>query len=307
MSCDNLQHNGDVCRRVLLGFLECRDHKLAKWVEAEGAFPNSMGDRITPATTDAERERVHESFGIDDGWPVVTEPFRQWVIEDLFANGRPTWEQAGAQLVQDVTPYEKMKIRLLNGGHQVLCFIGMLLGYRYAPTAMNDADLRALVQRFMDREVTPLLPPVPGIDLEEYKRTLLDRFGNPAMNDQLGRIGTNGSARIAEFVLPTAVEQLRRGGPVAVAAFTVAAWIRYLAGRDDQGDELPFADPLGEALREHARRGGSDASRVLSMRQVFGKEVIAYQRFADEVKASVQRFYGHGARATLKHCLERTG
>lgn len=305
MSCDNLQHNGDVCRQVLLGFLERSDRTLAKWVAREGAFPNSMGDRITPSTTDVERELVRESFGLDDGWPVVTEPFRQWVIEDRFANGRPAWEAVGAQLVQDVSPYERMKIRLLNGGHQALCFIAMLLGYRNAPPAMEDAEVRALVRWFMDREVTPLLPPVPGIDLEDYKQTLLERFGNPAMNDQLGRIGTNGSARIAEFVLPTASEQLTRGGPITIAAFTVAAWIRYLAGRDDQGREVPFSDPLGDTLLERARRGGADASPVLSLRQVFGEQLATSQRFVDEVKAFLQRFYGHGARATLKHCLER--
>ena len=165
MSCDNFQNNGDLTRRMLLAFLRLRDPALDDWVEASGAFPNSMVDRITPATTDEHRALVRDRFGIEDAWPVTTEPFTQWVIEDHFTQGRPPWERVGAQITSHVEPYEKMKIRLLNGGHQVMCYIGMLLGYRHAPEAMADPQIERLLQRFMDEEVTPLLPPVPGVDL----------------------------------------------------------------------------------------------------------------------------------------------
>lgn len=304
-SCDNLLNNGNVCRRMLLAFLERQNPPLATWVAEHGAFPNSMVDRITPATTDGHSALVRETFGIDDGWPVVAEPFRQWVIEDHFTQGRPAWDAVGAQFVDSVEPYEKMKIRLLNGGHQVMCYIGMLLGYRHAPEAMADADVATLIQRFMDEEVTPLLPAVPGIDLQDYKRTLRERFANPAINDQLARIGTDGSARIVEFVLTTISEQLQRGGPIRAGAFTVAAWIKFLAGKDDEGKELPYIDPLGEALRDRARHGGADASAILSMRELFG-ELGNTPRFVNEVNAALRGLYQDGARVTLARVVGST-
>jgi mannitol 2-dehydrogenase len=303
MSCDNLLNNGQVCRRMLLAFLERRDPALAEWVSGSVAFPNSMVDRITPATTDEHRTLLRESFGIEDGWPVTTEPFKQWVIEDHFPQGRPAWETVGAQLVDDVEPYEKMKIRLLNGSHQALCYIGMLLGYRYAPQAMNDSQIHTLLWRFMNEEATPVVPIVPSIDLDTYKRTLLERFANPAINDQLGRIGTDGAARITEFVLPTVAEELRRGGPIEIGAFTVAAWIRYLNGRDDNGEELPFADSRGESLREVARRAGPDASPLLGIQELFG-DLAAVPRFADAVNRALRTFYEQGGRVALTRCLE---
>lgn len=303
MSCDNLLNNGQVCRRMLLAFLERQDAALAEWVAGNVAFPNSMVDRITPATTNEHRALVRESFGIADGWPVTTEPFKQWVIEDHFPLGRPAWETVGAQMVEDVEPYEKMKIRLLNGSHQVMCYIGMLLGYRYAPQAMNDSQIHTLLWRFMNEEATPVVPMVPGIDLDRYKRTLLERFANPAINDQLGRIGTDGAARITEFVLPTVAEELRRGGPVQIGAFTVAAWIRYLNGRDDNGEELPFADARGESLRELARRAGPDASPLLGIQELFG-DLDMVSRFTEAVNHNLRVFYEQGARIALTRCLE---
>lgn len=305
-SCDNLLNNGSVCRRMMLAFLERSDPDLAKWLAEHGAFPNSMVDRITPATTDVHRQLVREKFNLEDGWPVPTEPFKQWVIEDEFAQGRPAWEAVGAQLVHDVEPYERMKIRLLNGSHQVMCYIGMLLGYRYAPQAMNDADVVALITRYMDAEVTHLLPEVPGVDVEQYKRTLRERFANPAINDQLGRIGTDGSARVAEFVVPTITENANREGPIAVGAFTVAAWIRFLNGRDDAGAELPYIDPLGEELRNLARKAGPDATAVLATKGLLSPDLAASDRFKAEVSSVLKSFYEVGARQTLQACLKRS-
>jgi mannitol 2-dehydrogenase len=302
MSCDNLQNNGHVLRKMLLAFTQLRDPGLSAWLAEHGAFPNSMVDRITPATTDEHRALVRDTFGIDDAWPVMTEPFLQWVIEDEFPDGRPEWELVGAQMTHDVLPYEKMKLRLLNAGHQSLCYLGMMLGYEFAHEAMGDAGICKLFSDMMDLEVTPLLPVVEGIDLEQYKCTLVERFSNPAIRDQLSRIGTEGSARIPKFVLPSVREQLARGGPIKLLSFVVACWFRYLNGSDEQGKPMPLIDPYGERLKEHALRGGADASVLLSMRELFG-ELSDQPVFRAEVGAALERLYRDGARAALNHAL----
>jgi mannitol 2-dehydrogenase len=249
MSCDNIQSNGEVAKKMLMAFAELRDPALSNWMAENCLFPNSMVDRITPATTDEHRNLVKEKLGIDDGWPVMTESFKQWVIEDRFVQGRPKWEQAGAQMTTDVLPYEKMKLRLLNASHQALCYIGMLLGYQLVHETMEDADIRKLVKRMMDDEVTAILPEVPGIDLGEYKNTLIERFANPAIRDQLSRIGIYGSSVIPKFVLPSIEEQLKRGGPIKLLSFTVASWFRYLNLLDESGKEMPMLDPIAETAR----------------------------------------------------------
>jgi mannitol 2-dehydrogenase len=185
-----------------------------------------------------------------------------------------------------------------------MCYIGMLLGYQYAPEAMGDPQIRTLIRAFMDNEVTPLLTPVPGIDLEDYKVTLCERFANPAIKDQLARIGTEGSARIPKFVLPTILEQSQRNGPIRWASFTVAAWFRYLTGIDDQGRELPINDPMSDKLRECSRRGGWDPAEMLSMHELFGDVLPASQRFVDEVSGALRSFYSKGVRATLASYVE---
>ncbi len=298
-SCDNIQGNGDVLKAMFLAFCTLRDPALADWLRREGAFPNSMVDRITPATTADHVALVQKQFGIDDGWPVVCEPFRQWVVEDHFCVGRPRWETVGAQLVPDVLPYEKMKLRLLNASHQALCYIGMLVGHHYAHETMENPRICALVSTMMETEVTPLLPPVPGIDLAEYKRTLIERFANPAIGDQLARIGTEGSARIPKFVLPSVSDLLARKSSLRLHAFTVAAWFRYLTGKDDSGRELPLNDPMADRLVAAARAGGKDPSRLLALREVFSEQIARAPAFVNEVSRALASFYDHGAEETL--------
>ncbi len=299
MSCDNIQSNGDVAKKMLLAFAELRDPALRNWMAENVAFPNSMVDRITPATTDEHREMVRERFGVDDVWPVTTESFKQWVIEDHFTQGRPAWEQVGAQMTSDVLPYEKMKLRLLNASHQALCYNGMLLGLNFAHETMTDPDIRKVVEAMMDVEVTPLLTQPAGIDLTDYKRTLIERFANPAIRDQLSRIGTEGSARIPKFVLPSVVEQLGRGGPIDRLCFTVASWFRYLQGTDDQGKTMPIIDPMEAKLRERAQAGGKDPSPLLAMREVFSEELATDPAFVGQVSGWLRTFYDEGARAAL--------
>jgi mannitol 2-dehydrogenase len=213
MSCDNLQGNGEIARTAFTAFARMRDPSLVDCMQTNVPFPNAMVDRITPQTTDTDREMVRATFGLSDAWPVVTEPFRQWVIEDSFAHGRPPVEEAGAQTVSEVHPYETMKLRLLNGSHQAMAYVGYLSGYRYADEVIADANLRTFIARLMDDEVTALLPAVPGIDVREYKQTLLERFGNPRIKDTLARLATDGSDRMPKFVLPSISDALAMGRP----------------------------------------------------------------------------------------------
>lgn len=299
MSCDNIQSNGDTLKTMLLAFAELRDPKLANWMAQHCRFPNSMVDRITPATTDEHRQLVRDQFGIDDAWPVMTETFKQWVIEDDFVQGRPAWEQVGAQMTNDVLLYEKMKLRLLNASHQALCYIGMLLGYEFVHQTMENQNIRALVQQLMDREVTPLLSRVPGVDLEDYRATLIERFANPAIRDQLSRIGIYGSSGLPKFVLPSISEQLHRGGPISLLCFTVACWFRYLNGRDEAGQEIDMKDPMAPKLRAIARAAGKDPAPLLAVREIFGEELANSPRFVHQVREFLVSFYEQGAQATL--------
>lgn len=303
MSCDNVQGNGDITRKVLTAFAELRDPTLANWITANVTFPNSMVDRITPATTDEHRALVRDKFGIDDGWPVMTETFKQWVIEDHFVQGRPAWEKAGAQITADVTPYEKMKLRLLNASHQALCYIGMLFGYEFAHQTMEDADIRKLCQILMDREVTDILPPVPGVDLADYKKTLIERFANPAICDQLSRIGIYGSSGMPKFVLPTVSDQLHRDGPIDLLAFTVACWFRYLSGKDEAGRDIVMKDPMAPRLAAIAKSAGKDPTPLLAIREIFSEELARSPRFVNRVREILLDFYDLGARATLKQII----
>jgi len=298
-SCDNIQMNGDVLKKMFLAFLSIKDPSLRDWVDAECSFPNSMVDRITPATTDDHRSMVRDTFGIDDGWPVVTEPFRQWVVEDRFPLGRPAWEKVGAQMVAEVLPYEKMKIRLLNASHQALCYVGMLMGYSFVHETMGDPFVRNLIRRLMDDEVTPLLPPVPGVDLGEYKRTLIERFSNRSIADQLSRIGTDGSARIPKFVLPSIAEAVASGGKISALCFTVASWLRYLQGKDEAGGVLPLNDTMLVELRATPGFGSSDPRNMLKIHELFG-DLAFSQRFVDETCRLYRSIADRGSRATIR-------
>jgi len=208
----------------------------------------------------------------------------------------------GAQMTHDVLPYEKMKLRLLNASHQALCYIGMQLGYTFAHEAMLDPGIRLLVRRMMDEEVTPLLDEVEGIDLARYKDTLIERFSNPAVRDQLARIGTEGSARIPKFVLPSVREALAQGGAITLLAFTVACWFRYLEGHDEQGRDMPLNDPYAARLRALALQGGADAAALLSLRELFG-ELSDTAAFTQAVSDALASLYGLGARAALEQIV----
>jgi len=306
LSCDNVPQNGDVARKTLLAFAVLRDPALHDWIAAHVAFPNSMVDRITPQTTDADRAMVRDEFGIEDAWPVVCEPFRQWIIEDHFSDGRPAWEQAGAQFVGDVHPYEMMKIRLLNASHSAMGYLGFLAGFRYIHEIMADDLFRDYIRRLMDEEVTPLLAPVPGINLTEYKATLLTRFANPTIKDQVKRICLDGSSKVPKFVIPSLQEALAVGRPAPLLTLAVAGWFRYLRGEDEQGRSYPIDDPRAAELQVLARQGGADPRPLLDLTDLFGG-LGHSEAFVLHVTRLLEQLDADGARATLARALEQEG
>jgi mannitol 2-dehydrogenase len=299
MSLDNLEGNGHLAKRAFTAFARLRDPDLADWVEEHGRFPNSMVDRITPQTTDEDRGALRERFGVDDAWPVVCEPYTQWVLEDDFSAGRPPYEEAGAQVVDDVRPYELMKLRLLNASHQALGYFAYLAGHRLVHEAMGDPLFRAFLRAYMDREGTPAVPPVPGIDLDKYKHTLIERFSNPEVRDTISRLCAESSDRIPKWLLPVVRHQLAVGGDVECSAAVVASWARYAEGVDEQGEPIEVVDRLRDRLMAAARRQRDDPDAFIADREVFG-DLVDDERFADAYRSALRSLHERGARATLE-------
>jgi mannitol 2-dehydrogenase len=298
MSCDNVPGNGDVARRSFAAFAALRDGELGEWVAAEVAFPNSMVDRITPATTDEDRAELSRRFGVEDAWPVVCEPFSQWVLQDAFGNGRPALQDVGVQVVDDVAPYELMKLRLLNAGHQVLGHVGRLAGLEYVHEACQDPVIRRLLLGYWRSEAIPTLHPVPGMDLRRYVSDLLDRFGSPAVRDTLDRLRTDSSDRIPKFLLPVLRENLASGGEIRRAALVLAAWARGLEGPDDTGRPIEVVDARRDELVAAAARPDQPLGLVAD-RAVFG-DLADDERFAAVYRAELAALREHGARATVE-------
>ncbi|WP_375492053.1 mannitol dehydrogenase family protein [uncultured Jatrophihabitans sp.] len=296
MSCDNLPGNGTLTRQTVTSFAALRDDALASWIERETRFPNSMVDRITPGTTHDDRADLLDRFGVRDRWPVVCEPFTQWVLEDAFVGDRPAYEDVGVQVVDDVEPYELMKLRMLNAGHQALGYLGVLAGLTSVYEAADDELLHAFLAGYLRGEARPTLPEVPGIDLDDYAATLLDRFANPHVGDTLARLCENGSDRIPKFVLPVIRVQLESGGELRRAATVVAAWARYCEGTDDRGGQIDIVDRLAERLQRLAVR--DDPRAFLDQRDVFG-DLSRQHRFVDAYVRARESLREHGARTTL--------
>ena len=298
MSCDNLEGNGSLARAAFTAFARLRDAELGDWIEREVGFPNSMVDRITPATTDEDVAEAREDLGVDDRWPVVCEPFTQWVLEEAFSAGRPPYEDAGVQIVDDVEPYELMKLRLLNASHQAIAYFGHLCGYRLVHEAAQDPLFQDLLARYMDDEATPTLAPVPGVDLPEYKRTLIERFSNPEVRDTVARLCAESSDRIPKWLLPVVRRQLETGGEVTRSAAIVASWARYAEGVDEQGEPIEVVDRLADRLTANARRQREDPDAFIADREVFG-DLAGDERFVAAYRSALRSLHERGARATL--------
>ena len=297
-SCDNIQSNGDMARRMFTAYARLKDPELGEWIEANVHFPNAMVDRITPVTSPDDIAETAELIGLDDAWPVVCEPFFQWVIEDDFGLGRPPFEEAGAQLVDDVEPYEYMKLRLLNSSHQGLCYFGYLSGYRYAHEAMQDPAISAFITRYMDREATPTLRPVPGIDLDAYKAKLIERFSNPEVRDTLARLCAESSDRIPKWLVPVIRDQLAGGGEIDCSAAIVASWARYDEGIDEQGEPIIVVDALRDELMAIAGVQRQNPLAFIENRLLFG-DLADDERFAAAYLAALTSLFERGAHATV--------
>jgi mannitol 2-dehydrogenase len=299
MSCDNLQGNGHVIRRVLLGLAELQNPALHRWIADNVAFPNSMVDRITPATTVADREQLQKNFGINDAWPVVTEPFLQWVIEDTFCNARPPWEEVGAEIVADVLPYELMKMRLLNASHMAMAYLGALAGHAFAHKVMQDPVFDVFIKAFMD-EVTPVVPLIPGTSIPNYKSTLIKRFANPTINDRVARLCSEGSAKMPKWVLPSAVELAEMRSSTNLLSLVIAGWIKYLQSPTDElGNPIEVVDARADELKRTARAIGDDPRPFIAMKSLFGPAYFAEPAFANDVEAALKSLRTVGARETI--------
>ncbi len=299
MSCDNIQGNGHAARRSFVAFATLRDPELGAWVRQHVAFPNSMVDRITPVTTDDDRAEVRKRFGVDDAWPVVCEPFTQWALEDAFPLGRPPFEDAGVQVVADVEPYELMKLRLLNASHQALCYFGYLAGYRLVHDVAQDPLFAEFLLAYMDREATPTLEPVPGIDLDSYKHQLIDRFSNDQVRDTVARLCAESSDRIPKWLLPVIRHNLDTGGEILRSTAVVASWARYAEGADEQGNPIEVVDRLKDTLTAAARRQHDDPLAFVANRDLFG-DLVDNERFVSTYRSMLSSLHLKGARATLE-------
>jgi mannitol 2-dehydrogenase len=298
LSCDNIEANGDMARRSFATFARLSDDEFGDWVEAHVPFPNCMVDRITPVTTDEDRDELARRFGIRDAWPVVCEPFTQWVVEDRLGR-RPPLEDVGVQFVERVEPYELMKLRLLNAGHQALGYFGYLSGYRLVHDAAQDPLFARYLLDYMNREATPTLQPVPGVDLDGYKAQLIERFSNGQVRDTLARLCAESSDRIPKWVLPVIRHNLEHGGEILRATAIVASWARYAEGVDEQGDPIHVVDRLSDRLTPVARRHREDPSAFLRDRQLFG-DLVDDERFLTSYLRVLDSLHHRGARRTLE-------
>lgn len=298
MSCDNVPHNGVVTRNAIAGLARLSDAKLAAWVEQNVAFPNAMVDRITPATSDRERQITREIFGVEDAWPVFCEEFKQWVIEDKFALGRPAFEKVGAQFVPDVTPYENMKIRILNGGHATIAYPAGLLGIHFVHEAMQHPLVRGLFARVETEEIIPTVAPVPNTSLSDYYKLIDRRFSNPKIGDTVRRLCFDGPNRQPKFIVPPLADQLKAGRSIAGLALVSALWCRYCHGTTDGGQPIEPNDPDWERLTAFARRAKDDPPAWLGMKDVYGA-TAEHPLFRQAFTAALNDLWRKGTAATL--------
>jgi fructuronate reductase len=298
LSCDNLPSNGNTTRALVLALAHAVDPALASWIASGGAFPNAMVDRIVPKTTADDRAHVAQLLGADDAWPVMTEAFSQWVIEDDFAGPRPAWEDAGATLVRQAEPYEHAKLRMLNGSHSTLAYLGILLGHATVDQAIGDPGLASFVQRMLREEVEPTLSR-PG--LAAYRAELLQRFRNPALRHQLHQIAMDGSQKLPQRLLGTIRARLAAGASCDCLCLAVAGWARYLGGRDQHGGSYALSDPLAQRLQQAAR--AADASTtvaaLLAIEAVFGRDLPQQRLFVETLTSQLRRIDSDGLAAAM--------
>ena len=309
LCCDNLPHNGALVRGLVLAFAEMRDPALARWIAEEVSFPSTMVDRIVPATTESHIADNDAALGLHDAAPVVHEPFKQWAIEDTFVDGRPAWDKVGAELVADVAPFEAMKLRLLNGSHSALAYLGFLSGREFIYQVVADPVFVAYMRRMME-EVAPSLAVPQGVDLRAYQDALLQRFQNPALPHRTQQIAMDGSQKLPQRLLGTVRDNLAARRPIDLIALAIAGWMRYVGGVDEQGRDIAVADPLaGEFKRLAARHRGDPAAWVralLGVRAVFGDDLPADERLVAKLVHWLEALVADGAQRTVAAAVARS-
>jgi len=303
MSCDNLPSNGKTARRIVTRFAELLgDPALAAYV-ATASFPSTMIDRIVPATTDADRALVAELTGLEDAWPIMTEPFTQWVIEDDFVEGRPPFELVGAQMVADVEPFELMKLRMLNGSHSTMSYLGYLAGHQFVSDAIADPAILRLIHGLMTEEAMPTLPMEPAV-LEAYRDQLLARFANPTLKHRTWQIAMDGSQKLPQRLLGTIRDRLAAGQAIDRLALGVAAWMRYVTGVDEKGAPIEVKDPLAPRFAAIAAGAGRDAEKLatglLGIPEIFGTDLPSDPAFSGPVTERLRSLFRDGAAKTAR-------
>jgi fructuronate reductase len=305
LSCDNLPANGDTLRRLVLAFAEQVDPALHAWIDAQCSFPNSMVDRIVPRTTDEDRERISTSLGLHDAWPVIGEPFLDWAIEDRFANGRPAWQKGGARFVAQAEPFERLKLRMVNGSHSALAYLAAVAGWKTVDQALAVPAMRRYLDTMMREEIAPTLPPLFGLDLDDYRERLLQRFANPALRHETRQIAMDGSQKLPQRLLGTARDRLAVHKPIDRIALAVAAWLHYLRGVDEAGATFDIRDPLSVSLAEQFARAQATGSVhdgvaiLLNFKPVFG-DLGREARFVSGVARHALSLKQRGVLATLE-------
>lgn len=291
LSCDNLQHNGNTAKRAFTSFIEAQDKDLAVWVKSHVTFPNSMVDRITPATTAEDIERLNKNSDWNDKAPVYCEDFIQWVIEDDFIAGRPEWEKAGVEFTDDVTAFENMKLSLLNASHTLLSYPSFLIGYRKVDEAMKDQNIIHFIQDFMDIDITPYVPAPGNTDLDEYKHTLMERFSNHSVSDQISRLCFDGISKFPVYIMPNLAKMINDEQSLTRIAFLIASYRHYLKYKtDDHGIPFEIGEPW--LTKDDQILIQSDepidflnlsAFKSIDLKKAKGL-VIPYTKFVDDIK-----------------------
>ncbi|NEI06572.1 mannitol dehydrogenase family protein [Rhizobium leguminosarum] len=303
MSCDNIPHNGVVTANAVVGTAALSDPAFADWIRANVAFPNGMVDRITPATSQREVDFLRDNFQIEDSWPVYCEEFKQWVLEDKFTAGRPALEKVGVTFVADVTPYEHMKIRILNGGHAAIAYPAALMDIHFVHDSMEDPLIRAFLAKLEKDEIIPIVPPVPNTSLTDYFALIEHRLLNPKIADTIPRLAQDGSNRQPKFILPSTLDNLRQGRDVVGLALVSALWCRYFAGKSDSGQDIVFNDASAERLHAAALKAKDDPSAFLVFDDIFG-EVVKSELFRKRFAYALKTLWEKGTRETLQLYLD---
>ncbi|EQB7360572.1 fructuronate reductase [Escherichia albertii] len=301
MSCDNVRENGHVAKVAVLGLAQARDPQLAAWIEENVTFPCTMVDRIVPAATPETLQEIADQLGVYDPCAIACEPFRQWVIEDNFVNGRPDWDKVGAQFVADVVPFEMMKLRMLNGSHSFLAYLGYLGGYETIADTMTNEDYRKAAFALMMQEQAPTLSMPEGTDLNAYATLLIERFSNPSLRHRTWQIAMDGSQKLPQRLLDPVRLHLKNGGSWRHLALGVAGWMRYTQGVDEQGNAIDVVDPmLAEFQKINAQYQGAERVKaLLGLSGIFADDLPQNADFVGAVTTAYQQLSERGARASV--------